>query len=308
MSDRGQDVGQLAILGARVVGVVGDDDRESGRLGQPGRLADEPVVIGEEMVRQLDEEAARRRPIAAPEQHRVTFGDGARPGQVARPEPARQLPVTAARQSHQSLGVLGEERLAEAWHPLGSGHIGVRDEPAQAPPADLRAGQENEMRSAHSLADPAQVLLDRWPVAGQPSAGGSWPGGPALRRIKGRRFARRRARNSRGLATAARSAWRDDDAGRVGHDRIEQLDLETDDRMDPDGLGCTDETDRAIEAVVVRDGQSGQPQLDGSLDQVVWRGCPVEEREIGVAMEFGVRGLCHGSLRSESRLAGGSPL
>jgi hypothetical protein len=27
-----------------------------------------------------------------------------------------------------------------------------------------------------------------------------------------------------------------------------------------------------------------------------------------VAMEFGVWGLCHGSLRSESRLAGGLPL
>ena len=78
--------------------------------------------------------------------------------------------------------------------------------------------------------------------------------------------------------------------------------------MEPDGLGRADETDRAIEAVVVRDGQPGQPQFDGSLDQVVGRGCPVEEREIGVAMEFGVRGLRHGSLRSESRLAGGSQL
>ena len=95
---------------------------------------------------------------------------------------------------------------------------------------------------------------------------------------------------------------------RVGDDRVEQLDLETDDRMDPDGLGCADETDRAVQAVVVRDGQPGQPQLDGPLDQVVRRGCPVEEREIGVAMEFGVRGLCHGSLRSGSRLTGGSPV
>ena len=273
-----------------------------------GRLTDEPVVIGEEMVRQLDEEAARCGSIAAPEQRRVALGDGACPSQVARPEPARQLPVATARQSHQSLGVLGEERLAETWHPLGPGHVGVRDEPAQAPPADLRAGQEDEMRSTDPLAEPAQVLLDRWPVTGQSGAGGSRPGGPALGWIEGRRFARRPTRNPRGLATATRSAWRDDDPGRVGHDRIEQLDLETDDRMDPGGLGRADETDRAIKAVVVRDGQSGQPQFDGALDQVVWRGCPIKEREIGVAMEFGVRGLCHGSLRSESRLAGGSPL
>ena len=139
MPDRGQDVGQLAVLGARVVGVVGDDDRESGRLGQLGRLADEPVVVGEEMVRQLDEEAARGRPVAAAEQRRVALGGRAGPGQVARPQPADQLAVTAARQSDQPLGVLGEERLAEARHPLGAGHVGVRDEPAQAPPADLRS-------------------------------------------------------------------------------------------------------------------------------------------------------------------------
>ena len=191
MPDRGQDVGQLAVLGARVVGVVGDDDRESGRLGQLGRLADEPVVVGEEMVRQLDEEAARGRPVAAAEQRRVALGDRAGPGQVARPQPADQLAVTAARQSDQPLGVLGEERLAEARHPLGAGHVGVRDEPAQAPPADLGACQEDEMRSTHSLADPAQVLLDRWPMTGQPGAGGSRPGGPAFGRIEGRGLAGR---------------------------------------------------------------------------------------------------------------------
>ena len=85
MPDRGQDVGQLAVLGAGVVGVVGDDDRESGRLGQSGRLADEPVVVGEEMVRQLDEEAARGRAVATPEQRRVVLGDRAGPGQIAGP-------------------------------------------------------------------------------------------------------------------------------------------------------------------------------------------------------------------------------
>ena len=136
-------------------------------------------------------------------------------------------------------------------------------------------------------------------MTGQPGTGGSRPHWPAFGRIEGRGLARRPPRISRSVAAATRSAWRDDDAGRVGHDRVEQLDLETDDRMDPDGLRCADETDRAIEAVMVRDGQPGQSQFDGSLDQVVGRGCPVEEREIGVAMKFGVRGLRHGSLRSE---------
>ena len=91
-----------------------------------------------------------------------------------------------------------------------------------------------------------------------------------------------------------------------GDGRIEQLDLETDDRMEPGRLGRADETDRAVQAGVVRDGEPGQPQLDGPIDQVVGRRGAVEEREVGVAMEFGVRGRCHGSLRSGSRLTGGS--
>ena len=83
---------------------------------------------------------------------------------------------------------------------------------------------------------------------------------------------------------------------------------ETDDRMQADGLGCADETDGAVEAVVVRDGQAGQPESDGPLDQLVRCRRTIEEREVGVAMEFGVRGRCHGSLRSGSRLTGGSSL
>ena len=46
------------------------------------------------------------------------------------------------------------------------------------------------MRTADPLADPAQVLLDRWPVTGQPGAGGSRPRRPALGRIEGRVLAR----------------------------------------------------------------------------------------------------------------------
>ncbi len=90
---------------------------------------------------------------------------------------------------------------------------------------------------------------------------------------------------------------RDDDPVRVGDRRIEQLDLESDDRMESGRLGRADEPDRAVQAVVVRDGQPGQPQVHGSVDELVGRGRPVEEREVGVAMEFGVRGRCHGSLR-----------
>ncbi len=87
---------------------------------------------------------------------------------------------------------------------------------------------------------------------------------------------------------------------RIGDRRIEQLDLDADDRVEPGRLGGAGEPDRAVEAVVVGDGQPGQPQLDGPFDQIVRCRGAIEEREVGVAVEFGVRGLCHGSLRSEA--------
>lgn len=37
---------------------------------------------------------------------------------------------------------------------------------------------------------------------------------------------------------------------------------------------------------MIGDGQSGEPQLDGSLDEIVSRRGPVKEGEIGVAVEF----------------------
>ena len=58
--------------------------------------------------------------------------------------------------------------------------------------------------------------------------------------------------------------------------------------MQADGLGRADEADRAVQPGVVGDGQPGQPQLDGPLDQVVRGRGPIEEREVGVAVEFGV--------------------
>ena len=161
-----------------------DDDRQAELLGQRRRLGDEPVVVGQEVVRQLDEEAAGGRPVAAPEDRRVALGHRARPGPVAHPQPAGQLPVATARQRDEALGVLGQERLAEPRHALRAGHVGPRHEPAQAPPADLRSGQQDEMRAATPLADPAQVLLDRLAMAGQPGALGPRPDGQALGHVR----------------------------------------------------------------------------------------------------------------------------
>lgn len=68
--------------------------------------------------------------------------------------------------------------------------------------------------------------------------------------------------------------------------------------MESGRLCSTDETDHAIQTGMVRDGQPGQPEFDRPLNQDVRRGGAIEEREIGVAMEFGIRDLNHGSLRS----------
>ena len=269
------------------------------------------------MVRQLDEEAAGGRTVASPEERRVAFRDGPRPGPVARPQATDQLAVPAARQRDEPVGVLGQERLAEARDGLGPGHVRVRHEPAQAPPADLRSGEQDQVRPADPLDDPAQVLLDRGRddrATGCATAGGGRAGLRWRRAAGGRRADREppgRSRHDPALWTGGSAttgpAGRDDDPVRIRDGRIEQLDLETDDRVESHRLGRGHETDRAVQPGVVRDGQPGQAQLDRPLDQVVGRRGAIEEREVGVAVEFGVRGLRHGSLRSK-RLTGGLPV
>ena len=86
----------------------------------------------------------------------------------------------------------------------------------------------------------------------------------------------------------------DDHAGRVGDAGVEQLDLRPDDAVEADLLGRAHETDGAVEAVAVGDGQPGQADRRGPFDQLVrWRG-PIEEREIGVGVELGVGDGRHG--------------
>ncbi len=172
------------------------------------------------------------------------------------------------------------------------GHVGVRDEAAQAPPADRRACQQHEVRAACALADPAQVLLDRLAMAGEARALGPRPLRDAVERDP-----RRDPGVRRPPAAPSRSPGRDHDPVGIGSGRVEQLDLDPDDRVQPDGLGRPDEAHRAVQAGVVGDGQPGQPQLDGPLDQVVRRRGAVEEREVGVAMQFRVRGRGHETLR-----------
>ncbi len=188
MPDRGQDVGQFAVLGSGVVDVVRHHDRQAQLPGECGGLGDQPVVVGGEVVRQLDEEAAAARPVAPSVQRGIPFrhGPGARP--VAHPQAPDQLPVPTPGQGDQPLGVVGQERLAEARHALGAGHVRLRDEAAQAAPARRRPGQQDEVRAAGALADPAQVLLDRLAMPGQPRSTGTGPGREAVGWLPGPRW------------------------------------------------------------------------------------------------------------------------
>ncbi len=153
------------------------------------------------------------------------------------------------------------------------------------------------MRPAAALADPAQILLDRRAMTGQPLPLRPWPRGHALK------DGVREERSSASLRPAGPSPGttrRHDDPARIRDGRVQQLDLQPDDRMQADRLGRPDEADRAVQPGMVGDGQPGQPQLDGPLDQVVRGRGPIEEREVGVAVQFGVGSGCHGSLRSRA--------
>ena len=61
MADRGQHVLELAALGPGVVDVVRHDDRQPELLGQARRLRHEPVVVVQQVMRELEMEA-----VAAP--------------------------------------------------------------------------------------------------------------------------------------------------------------------------------------------------------------------------------------------------
>ena len=94
-----------------------------------------------------------------------------------------------------------------AWLKRGTPFVpamfGLRNEPAQAPPADLGASQQDEMGTATAFADPAQVLLDRLAVARQPGALGARPDREALGHVaRGDAWPRTRAVHVRPVAGA----------------------------------------------------------------------------------------------------------
>ncbi len=273
VEDPGEDVMELAVLGSGVVDVVRDDHRQPKLVGEAHVLGDEPVVVGEEVVGELDVEG----PVAA----RMAPGGDLRPLAVAHQEAPRDLARAAARERDEALGVLLEQRLGEPRHALGPVEIRAGDEPAEAPVARGVASEQHEVRPALPLRDPPQVLLHRRTVTRQAGPFGPGAGRQAL--------GGKRQLQGRGPAAAPRPPpRRDHDAARVGSSRVLELDLDPDDRTHSRRRRSGGKTHHSVEPVVVRDREPGEAQLGRPLDHVLDRRGPVQEREVRVAVELGV--------------------
>ncbi len=248
-------------------------------------------------MRELDEEAAGRRPVTTAEERGVPLGDGTGAGSIADAQSPGDLAVTASGQRDDALVLRLEQLVPEAGHGLRPGHVRPGDHPAQAAPADRGPREQHEVWAARPVADAAEVLLDRIAVTGKLRPPGPRSGRPAL----GHQWLRRRGF---GAAPARSTPWRDDDGIGIRHGRIEQADLRADDPMQSGLLGGTHEPHRAVQAVVVGDGQSAQAVGHSTFDQIVRRRGPVEEREVGVGVELGVGDGRHSGRLDRTRWRG----
>ncbi len=242
------------------------------------------------------ETSCPHRATRATEQRRVPLRDGPRALAIPRPEPPGQLSVTAPGQRDEALRVLREQRLREPG-----------DAPSCPPGSPAtRAGTGSASRSRHARA-----------ARGVARAGARRsPGGPPCGPRGGRAAGRAPGEDGRdgppgreappgppALVSPARprAPRRHHDPARVRHRGVEQLDLDPDDRVQPSGLRGGREPDRAVEALVVRDREPGQAQLHGPRDEVVRRGRAVQEREVAVAVQLGVRECGHGAISGGGR-------
>ena len=76
--------------------------------------------------------------------------------------------------------------------------------------------------------------------------------------------------------------------GALGGLRRRQCEFGAEDRRQLEGSGRLGEADDAVEAVVVADGERFESESGGLGHQFLRVGRPVEEREVGVAVQFGV--------------------
>jgi hypothetical protein len=110
-------------------------------------------------------------------------------------------------------------------------------------------------------------LLRPWLVPGRgvlrpPASGPDGPpeNGPFVRLLDQRAAAGRR-----------QASGRDDDAAWIRDDRVDKLDLHSDDRPQPCLAGGVREPDDAVEALVIRDRKTAQAQLERAIDQLIGR-------------------------------------
>jgi pyrroline-5-carboxylate reductase len=70
---------------------------------------------------------------------------------------------------------------------------------------------------------------------------------------------------------------------------VRRMQLGADDRVQPRLLRTVPEADGAVEAVRVGDRESAEPHLDGAIDEVLRMRGAIEEREVGMGVQLGVR-------------------
>ncbi|GIW19848.1 MAG: hypothetical protein KatS3mg065_0144 [Chloroflexota bacterium] len=183
VADGRQDVVELAVLGPGVVDVVRDDDRQAELVGEADGLGDSPVVVGEEMVVQLEEEAAPGHVVGCTEEAGVPLGSGSGTGPIAGHEAPRDLALPAAGEDDEPLGVGFEEGVVEAGHALRAGQVRPGDEATEAPVPRRRSGQQNEMRASALVGDAPEVRPKGRPMTGQAGSVRAEAGGPAVDRL-----------------------------------------------------------------------------------------------------------------------------
>ena len=166
--------------------------------------------------------------------------------------------------------MLREDRLGEPWHGLRARHVRPTHEPAERPIAVVIESEQEEVGASLRLADAAQVLLHERAMTGQPGPDGAWAERPAIvgpGLVLGRRLRAATARPDRSPerrtllrlleqrppARRHGTTSRHDHSVGIGHERIDQLDLQPDDRPQPDLERGVREPDHAVQALVVRD-------------------------------------------------------
>ena len=280
-----QHVLQLTIGRQRVVRVVGHDQRQAQLVGERDRFGHEPVVVREQVMLQLEMEVAVEHP-----------GQPARgvlrPISIAGQQPPRDLAVATAGQGDEPLRLVAQARMGEARRALGPGKLGPASEPAQAAIAGHVARDEHQMRPELARPNAAQVLAHGIAVARRPQ--------PLDLRTNDAAVESRLGRNDLcGGRGSLAPAPGNDDAVRIRGDGIEQLDFHAHDGVEPCLVRGRGKADSAIQAQVIGQRETGQPEIDGALDEILDARRAVEEREVGVAMELGVGTRHEGDSRTD---------